>query len=280
MPYFTVGPLVNRSVALVTRDPALYAEIAGSLRERRLPSVSLLPGQRIPESAAVVLTSPAEAASIRHPRVLPVVDGGDRAALWAAVTQALCDDSSPAGIVVGIDPGPRPGYAIVAGRTLLGEGIAENPEAVGCLGRELSQRFGGSGLLFRVGNGDPPCRNRIVNGLLSDRARIELVNERGTTPRGLRRPRDMVAARRIALTAGRPIRDALSLAETRGAVSDVQRLSRLGSGGRVTIPRSAARRVLHGELSLAEAVADAMSRPRRAGGAAPAREPALGRQRI
>ena len=63
---------------------------------------------------------------------------------------------------------------------------------------------------------------------------------------------------------------------TAGEVANLQRLSREGSGGRVTISRSSAHRVLRGEITLAEAVeavlpeAARADRPMRA---AVAREP-------
>ncbi|MGA9838871.1 MAG: hypothetical protein WBF81_08340 [Thermoplasmata archaeon] len=244
-----------RSVGLVTRDPALYGELAGFLRERRLPSVSLLPGQRIPDRVAVVLTSPDEAGEISHPHVLVVAEDGDRRALGAAVEQAL-EAGSPAGeLVVGIDPGPRPGYAILSGAAYIGEGILEDPEAAGAFASQLHHRFPSRRVRFRVGSGDPPARNRIVNVLLSHQRTVELVDEQGTTPRGHRRPRDAAAARSIAKGVGRPVRVPLPSSFTPGEIANLQRLSREGSGGRVTISRSSAHRVLRGEISMAEALA-------------------------
>ena len=249
----------HRSVALVTRDPALYGELAGFLRERRLPSVSLLPGQRIPDRVAVVLTSPDEACEISHPHILVVAEDGDRRALGAAVEHALEVGGPDGDLVVGIDPGPRPGYAVFAGETCIGEGILESPEAVGAFSGQLRHRFASRRVLFRVGSGDPPRRNRIVNTLLSHHRTVELVDEQGTTPRGHRRPRDAMAARSIARGVGRSVRDRLPTNPTPGEIADTQRMSREGSGGLVTISRSSAHRVLRGEISMAEAVADTLT---------------------
>jgi hypothetical protein len=113
-----------------------------------------------------------------------------------------------------------------------------------------------------------------VNALLDHARSVELVNERGTTPRGRRRPRDAAAARLIARSPGTPAHDHLAGTITPGEVSNLQRLSREGSGGRVTISRTSAHRVLRGEITLAEAVDETMTR-RPATGAKPAgpREP-------
>ncbi len=250
----------SRSVALVTKDPALYGELAGFLRERGLPCVSLFPGQRIPERVAVVLTSPSEASLIEHPHVLTVAEDGDRRALGAAVEHALEAGDPLEEIVVGIDPGPRPGYSILAGDTCLGEGSLDSPESAGSFANQLHHRFPSRSVVYRVGTGDPPARNRIVNTLLSHRRAVELVNERGTTPRGRRRPRDAAAARSIARAHGDRIREPLTSRFTAGEIANLQRLSREGSGGRITIPRSSAERVLVGDISLAEAVAESIRR--------------------
>jgi len=264
MAYITVrGSVRHRSVALVTRDPGLYHELAGFLRERRVPTISLLPGDRIPDQVAVVLTSTLEAPLIAHSNVLCVGETVDRRSLAAAVRHALESADATEAIVVGIDPGPRPGFSILAGSTILAEGVLESPEAAGTFSSHLRHRFPSRLVLFRVGRGDPLARNRIVNALLGHHRSVELVDEQGTTPRGHRRPRDAAAARTIAHLRGRPVHDPIPLTVTPGEIANLQRLSREGSGGRLTISRSSAHRVLQGELTLAEAVAEAMARPAR-----------------
>lgn len=264
MAYIIVrGSVRRRSVALATRDPGLYHELAGFLRERHVPTVSLLPGERIPDGVAVVLTSGSEAALISHPNVLSVAEATDRRSLGAAVRHALESADATEAIVVGIDPGPRPGYSVLAGATILAEGVLESPESVATFASHLRHRFPSRPVVFRVGRGDPLARNRIVNGLLEHHRCIELVDEQGTTPRGRRRPRDAAAARTIAHLRGRSVREPLPLTVTPGEVANLQRLSREGSGGRLTISRSSAHRVLQGEITLAEAVAEAMARPGR-----------------
>ena len=250
----------RRYVAIITGDPELYAELAGTLRERRIPTVSLLPGQRIPENVAVVLTTADEARTIAHPRVLSVRVGSSRLSLWAAVEEALGSPEDNGDLAVGIDPGPTPGYAVISGRRCIAQGILSTPEEVAPLALHLRRQFGPRHVVVRVGTGHPLSRDRIVNALLERTVPVELVDEHGTTPRGQRRPRDPEAARRIAQTPGPLVRGRLPLRVTPGEVADLQRLSREGSEGRVTIPRAAAHRVLEGKLTLAEAVQETLAR--------------------
>lgn len=256
-------------MALVTRDPALYAELAAELRERRIPSLSLLPGDRIPERVAAVITSEGEAARISHPLVISAPPDSERTAMWAQVAIALAAGGAAGDLVIGIDPGPRPGYALLDGSALVGEGILEAPEEAARLGSHLRRRFPNRPIRFRVGSGDRLARDRIVNALLPLRRPVEIVDEHRTTPRGRRRPRDHIAARAIARTAGRRVAGRALLTITPGEIANLQRLSREGSGGQFTIPRQLAEGVLRGELSFSEALAEGERRYRPPAGPRP-----------
>ena len=234
--------------------------------------MSLLPGERIPDRVAVVLTSPTEASAIPHEHVVAVPPEGDRTGLWAEVAGALTLHE-PSDLMDGIDPGPRPGYAVLSQGRPIAQGVLDDPESVGRLGSHLKRRFPSRMIRIRVGSGDRTSRDRILAALMSVHRPVELVDEQGTTPRGRRRPRDPEAARAIAQTAGRIVRERPSLALTPGEIANVQRLSREGSGGRFTIPRALAARVLRGELSLADAIADSDRHYRRPRPLRPMAEP-------
>ena len=254
-PYISVdGSLPIRSVAIATRNPALYADLVAWLREVRVPSISVWPGDRLPSAVAAVLTSPEEVSVIRHPRVLAVVDDSDRTALLAAVRHALALGGSADELIVGIDPGPRPGYAVLAAGLPIAEGNIETPEAVGRFGSLLRRRFPGHPIRYRVGRGDPVARDRIVTALAPLHRPVELIDERGTTPKGKRHSRDAKAARAIAGGTGPVVHGEPRLAVTAGEIANVQRMSRLDSGGMFTISKTVASRVLRGEVSLADAI--------------------------
>jgi hypothetical protein len=105
---------------------------------------------------------------------------------------------------------------------------------------------------FRVGHGDPPNRNRIVNALLELGYPVEIANE-SSTSRSRAMPH-MQAAMDIALLSGPVVRRKLETIPKPGEISDVKRLSRLASGGTVTISDRLAAMVLRGELSIEEAI--------------------------
>ncbi|MGA7861933.1 MAG: hypothetical protein WCB19_08775 [Thermoplasmata archaeon] len=260
----------RRSVALVTRDPTLYADLAGALRERRIPTLSLLPGDRIPSTVAVVLTSPEEAGAISYPRVIAVASNSDRSVLWAAVEGALVGVPTQE-LVVGIDPGPRPGYAVLSGDTSLAQGNLESPESAAMFGRQVQRRFPGATIVFRVGSGDRTARDRILQVLWGLRRPVEIVDESGTTARGRPRPRDPASAERIARSRGQRVHTPASVRVTPGEVANLQRVSRVESGGHFTIPKTLAVQVLEGRISLSDALREGERRyPRSVSRHAPA----------
>ena len=152
-------------------------------------------------------------------------------------------------IVVGVDPGPKPGIAVVSGGQLLES--MEVPSVEGAIA-EILGILGdyGSETVVRVGDGDEPNRNPLVNGLLSRGVRVELVSERVT--KGCRSNEE--AAEAIARSRGVPVRGRLETRVTPGLIREIQRRSRIESGGRVTIDRDLAIEVLKGKLTLREAI--------------------------
>ena len=240
-------------MGLVTRDPLLYGELALYFRERHIPTLSFLPGDRLPERVAVVVTSPAELPEIDFPHTV-VAEPGDLTTVGVAVREALRGRPRIRTLVLGVDPGPRPGFALLDDRrACLTQGTAEDPENVARLARKLREDFPAAPLTIRVGDGDPPSQARILRALAPLDCPVELVDEVRTTLPG-RRQNDPLAAKAIAATSGRPVAGPTAWRITRGAVANLQRISREASGGRLTISRSLAASVLRGHLPLGEAI--------------------------
>jgi hypothetical protein len=218
---------------------------------------------------AVVLTSPEEARGISFPRVIAVGSAGDRSVLWAAVESALVGATTRE-LVVGIDPGPRPGYAVISGDTSLVQGNLESPESVAMFGRQLQRGFPEAAVVFRVGSGEHTARDRILQVLWALRRPVEIVDETGTTTRGRPRPRDPASAQRIARSKGQRLHEPASVRVTAGEVANLQRVSREESGGHFTIPKTLAVQVLEGRISFSDALREGERRyPRSASRRAP-----------
>ncbi len=154
-------------------------------------------------------------------------------------------------IIVGIDPGPKPGIAVVGDGYVVEKMQLSNTASVRKTIDNINKGYSPAKITIRVGNGDIVNRNKIVNSLV-DSYDIELVNEKNTTTTITNR--DPEAAKNIAFSRGKRIHGKINTIIREGYLRDIQRKSRIESEGRITISRELAKKVAMGEISLNEAI--------------------------
>lgn len=264
-----------RRLALLTSDFGLYHDLVRHLRERGISFDTLAFGERPRPEVGVIITSWRDVLRPGLPEGLPhvsvPVDADGKEDVAAAVAQGLRVLEGVKGyheVVIGIDPGKRPGVVVLGDGRLLHTAQAYAAGETARLVASLLGQFPSDRFVVRLGHGAPRERDQILHDLLAlgrGDVRVELVDETGTTPAPGRRaglPADVAAALRIARTPGhgasRPKRYVSA-----GQVREIQRESRELTLGRFTISRDQARRVARGELSLAMAVEEEQSLTRR-----------------
>lgn len=242
-------------------DFSAYYDLVQALRARRIPFVALGPDQHIPPQVGVLITTGpprvSDALNFSFDEVVVVAFQSVERTIDEAL-RALNGTGPMGRCVIGIDPGERPGIAVLSGGRILRVLQAGSPESVREHVEDVFATFPAESFLIRIGNGAPTFRNRILQMLAGLPVMLEVVDERHSTPVGYHGngERDTQAATRIALTSGQlmmasevgPVRP------TPGELRDIQRKSRLESEGRLTISRALARYVALGRLTLAEAV--------------------------
>lgn len=238
-----------------TSDFSVYYDLVHALRERRIPFVPLAPGEPVPLHVGAVLTTAAEADLIAHPHVVSFSTVDDT---LDVALHLLHGRSSYRLCVIGVDPGDRPGIAVLADGKILRLVHAPSPEAVRVAIEGALATFPAGEFVLRIGNGAPTSRDRILRALDGLPLRMELVDETRSTPIAYHgnAERDTVAATNIALTPGRII-DPEWIRRPRptdGELRDIQRKSRLASEGMVTISRALARHVALGRLTMDQAI--------------------------
>ncbi|MFO8110343.1 MAG: hypothetical protein R6U17_07490 [Thermoplasmata archaeon] len=237
-------------LAVATDNFEFYYDVVKELKHRDIPFVSLSPQDPIPENVGVVLTSRIEKPMIDHDNVIGVgkdIRMGVRIAL-----NALSGKSSYQRLVVGIDPGFRPGVALMGDGKLLETAYADSPETVKQLVERYMEGYDFHTMIVKVGHGDKTNRNRTLNSLKGLPLRIEIVNEEYTTER-VDSP-DIQAARKIAMSKGQIAYGPHEVEATEGEKKEMQRRSRLQSNGEITISKELAQKVVEGELKLKEAI--------------------------
>ncbi len=232
-------------IVVATADFEVYHGVVGELRDRNVRFETIEPGDDLPERATVAIVGTED----ERPTVPTVRAAPDRPR--RAVEEALAVLRGGDGrTVVGIDPGDRPGIAVLSGEMVVAAFQVPARKAAPVVERELE---GATDPLVRIGDGARLRGARIVDEIES--APVELVDETGTTPyqgSGVRAG-DVLAAVNIARIEGEEI-ESREIEPTAGEIKLVQERSREESDDRRAIPETLARRVALGELSMTEAI--------------------------
>jgi hypothetical protein len=233
-------------IVVATTDFEVYHGVVGELRDRDVRVRTIEPGDELPEEAAVAIVGPEDE---RPPVPTVRADPDDpRRAVEAALAR-LRDGGGRT--VVGVDPGDRPGIAVLSGSTVVAAFQVPVEETAAVVEREIE---GAADPLVRIGDGARLRGARVVDDLES--VPVELVDETATTPyqgRGVRGMGDVLAAVNIALAEGERI-ESRDVEPTAGEISLIQERSRDVSEDDRAIDEALARRVALGELSIAEAL--------------------------
>ncbi|WP_174591653.1 hypothetical protein [Methanocella conradii] len=241
---------------MITSDFVVYEQVVSRLKELQAPFITLRLRDPIPYNVKVVITTAEEAPQIRWEGEHLIVYDDPHATVDRAIG-ALRGQGHFDELVIGIDPGRRPGIAVLHGDTVVAvyqTGVAE----VEPLLKKIEQEYHASISIVRIGSGARLMTAQIINALIEGGYKVELVDETGTTPyvgRGIHtsQVRDIIAAINIARIKGEPV-GRMEVEPSRGEIRVIQESSRSLSEGRATIPKYLARRVAKGEITLDEAI--------------------------
>ncbi len=234
-------------IVVATTDFEVYHDVVAALRERQVAFTTIEPHEELPADTTAVIVGSKEEMSAD----VPVVEATPDCARNAVET-ALGKQRHGGEVVVGVDPGTRPGIAVLVDETLVAAFQVPLEDAADVISNEVSEA---TDPVVRIGDGARLRGSRLIDEL-SD-LRVELVDETGTTPylgTGARGMGDVLAAVNIARMSGEPI-EGRSIEPTAGELRTIQERSRRKSDQNRTIPASLAREVATGELTLEEAIA-------------------------
>lgn len=235
-----------RVIVVTTADFEVYHGVVGELRDRGVEFTTIEPDETLPERATVAVVGPED----EHPPIRTVRAHPDRPR--RAVERALSAFRSGEGrTIVGIDPGDRPGIAVLSGETVVAAFQVPADEVSAVVSNELE---GAADPLVRIGDGARLRGAAIIDDL--DGVPVELVDETGTTPHqgtGVRGMGDVLAAVNIARRDGEVI-ESRDVEPTPGEIRLVQDRSGDRGGDDRRIDEALARKVALGELSMTEAM--------------------------
>lgn len=250
-------------IALVTQDSRFYYEAVSELKGKGIEFISLKPGDHIPEDVKVVLTSPEERDNIDFSDIVSEVDLKYAVSECLKLSRGIKDVNT---LVVGVDPGRKPGIAVFADGRLVETGQLDSPEEVLKAAYRAIAVYRGSKSILRVGMGGGIYNKRILKTLQENLGKgvvIETVDETDTTP-GVgavtsRELRDIAAAVNIAAKNGVALRRRVDVNPKPGEIKQLQVESRKLNGD-ITISKELAEKVALGELTLEDAVEEQAGR--------------------
>ncbi len=247
-----------KTLGIFTRNFVLFHDLVNALKHRNIPYVSLTSIKHIPNGIGVVLTSHCEIHNINTSKVIAAdvyenIDIAIDKALHLLIGKELYTK-----IFIGIDPGEKPGIAIVGDDILLQKTQVKSPEKVIKTVKHFIKNYPSKEYLIRIGHGSVLNRNRIINSLIPIGIAIEIVDESRTSSsrQTKRTTRDSEAAAAIALMKGGIVQRRLPLQPTRGDVKHIQEKSRQMTEGKFSISELCALDVLKGKKSLPESIRD------------------------
>lgn len=233
-------------IVVATDDFEVYHGVVGELRDRGVRFTTVEPGTELPAEARVVIV----AADDEQPDVETVL--ADPSEPRRAVDDAVAILRGDSGrTIVGIDPGERPGIAVLAGETVVAAFQVPFEDAAAVVERETADA---GDPLVRIGDGARLQSAKLVEAM-SD-VPVELVDETGTTPHlgtGARGMGDVLAAVNIARIEGELVEER-DVEPTAGEIQRIKDRSRRQSDNDRTIDEELARRVAVGDLTIAEAL--------------------------
>ncbi len=242
-------------IVVATEDFELYHGLVAHLRERQATFTTIEPTDELPEGTAVVLTGRANAEAFSDTHTIIADPAAPRGAVAEAMAALRQEDSGRT--VIGVDPGRRPGIAVLVGGVVTAAFQVPLADAVETISRELNRvDVAASGIpVVRIGDGSRLESAKLVNEL--EDVRIELVDETGTTPSlgtGARGMGDVLAAVNIGRLEGEVV-TRREIEPTAGELQVIKDRSREQSETNRAIDESLARRVAAGELTIGEALA-------------------------
>lgn len=245
-----------KTIGVYTKNFSLYYDILKTLRKKKIPYVSLSSLKSIPSKIGVILTSNNELHDVKSSKVI-AADAYDTVehAIDLAIQMLIGKDLYQK-LYIGIDPGEKPGLAVVGDNLILFKTTVDSPKKVFSKVKRILKEYPASQVIIRIGHGSIIIRNRIINSLIPLEIPIEIVDETQTTPTQdvKRHLRDSEAAAAIALIHGGKVQSKLPIKPTKGEIKNVQEKSRVSTDGKFTISEKAAKEVLEGKISLNEAI--------------------------
>jgi hypothetical protein len=184
---------MKSKIAVATVSGRAYYWLVNELNKRKIPFLSLIPGEVIPSSVKVVITTKDEKERIDHPSVLVYDPDRGPSVIVDEAVRIIQDKKTYEELVIGVDPGKTFGVAVLGdGRVLEKKERLTFEMAIDSVLTAI-ERHPAKKYRIKIGDGVPELAEEMVDRLepsIPRNVTIEIVSETGTSnarEKGLRR---------------------------------------------------------------------------------------------
>ncbi len=163
-------------IGIFTLDFKFYHDVIKHLKIWNLPFTSIESPSNVPGDVSVILSSVNDDHSFPNQIKANDPTSGIRMAL-----PRLMDKTHFTRITIGIDPGPRPGIAVIADGVLLEAYECTTTRRVRSEVISISRSYSYREIQVKIGDGDAPNRNDITSSIRNLGISITVIDEKNTS---------------------------------------------------------------------------------------------------
>lgn len=179
---------MRTKIAVATVSGRAYYRLVKELKERGLVFLSLVPGEAIPSTIKVVVTTEEEKPLIEHPNVVIFHEKDDPKTVINEAHRLASDKEVYEEVSIGVDPGKTFGIAILCdgnvSRTEEGLSLEQTIDTILTALRDNPA----NSYTVKIGGGVPELAEELVQRIkkgLPDEVGVEIVSEEGTSHGGM-----------------------------------------------------------------------------------------------
>lgn len=175
---------MRQKIAVATVSGKAYYWLVNELNKRRIPFLSVVPGERIPPSIKVVITTKEEREQIDHPSVLTYDPEEKPSAIIDEAVRIIKGKKIYEELVVGIDPGKNFGVAVLGDGNVLEKKEGLTLEMAIDMALTALRRHPARMRRVKIGDGVPEMAEEFASRLqiaVPEDTVIEIVSEAGTS---------------------------------------------------------------------------------------------------
>jgi len=175
---------MRTKIAVATVSGKAYYLLVNELNKRRIPFLSLVPGEIIPPSIKVVITTKEESRIVDYPSILIYNPDEEPSAIIDEAIRIIKNKKTYDELVIGVDPGRAFGVAVLGDGNILEKKEGLTLEMAIDWVLTAMNRHPAKTRKIKIGDGMPEIAEEMASRLqlaIPEDTTIEIVSEAGTT---------------------------------------------------------------------------------------------------